>query len=250
MVYNLYFSPTGGTKRVADSLAFAMADEVVNIDLFKKDHTEYMFTPDDVCVLSVPAFGGRVPQAAINTIGHIHTIGAKAILIAVFGNRAIDDTLAELYDTAVSAGFKVIAGVEAVAEHSLVRQYGANRPNKQDKTELMSFAERITQKLQSGDTTSPILPGNRPYKTFQPSAMTPFVEDSCINCKRCAHECPVNAIPTENVKTVDAEECFSCMHCVAVCPVGARKNAPSVTAALAERLRERCAEVKPNKLYL
>jgi len=250
MVYNLYFSPTGGTKRVADSLAFAMADEVVNIDLFKKGHTEYMFTPDDVCVLSVPAFGGRVPQAAIDAVNRIRANGAKAVLVAVFGNRAIDDTLAELHDTAVSIGFAVIAGVEAVAEHSLVRQYGAGRPHEDDKAELMGFAKRIIEKFQRGDTTSPVLPGNRPYKTFQPSAMTPFVEDGCINCKRCARECPVDAIPTENVKTVDAGKCFSCMHCVAVCPVGARKNAPTVTAALAERLRERCAEAKPNKLYL
>ena len=250
MVYNLYFSPTGGTKRVAEILSFAMANEVTHVDLMKKNVSMPTFTDEDVCVFSVPAFGGRVPQAAIDRIRTIHANGAKAVLVAVFGNRAIDDTLAELYDVASSVGFEVIAAVEAVAEHSLVRKYGAGRPNEQDRAELQNFAKRIVEKLQNGNGTSPIIPGNRPYKEFHPSAMSLVVEDTCLDCKRCARECPVDAIPQENVKTVDATLCFSCMHCVAVCPVSARHNAPTVTAALEERLRERCAEVKPNTLYI
>ena len=250
MVYNLYFSPTGGTKRVAEILSCAMADDVVHVDLLKKNAVMPDFTAEDVCILSVPAFGGRVPQAATEKIHTIRANGAKAVLVAVFGNRAIDDTLAELQDVAVSVGFEVITAVEAVAEHSLVRKYGAGRPNEQDQAELQDFARRIAAKLQNGDSTTPVIPGNRPYKEFHPSAMTLVVEDTCVNCKRCARECPVEAIPTENVKTVDADQCFSCMHCVAVCPVNARHNAPTVTAALEERLRDRCAETKPNKLYI
>ncbi len=250
MVYNVYFSPTGGTKRVGEMITAAMTDEVVNIDLLKKDRTTCTLTAEDVCVLSAPAFGGRVPKAAIDSLQAIRANGAKAVLVAVFGNRAIDDTLAELQDVAASVGFDVIAAVEAVAEHSLVRKYGAGRPNEQDRAELACFAKCIAEKLQNGDNTPPTIPGNRPYKEFHPSAMTLVVEDTCINCKRCARECPVDAIPMENVKTVDSDKCFSCMHCVAVCPVNARHNAPTVTAALEERLRDRCAEVKPNKLYI
>ncbi len=250
MVYNLYFSPTGGTKRVAEILSHAVADDVISVDLLKKTASMPAFTAEDVCILSVPAFGGRVPQAAINSINTAHANGAKAVLVAAFGNRAIDDTLVELYDVAASVGFEVIAAVEAVAEHSLVRQYGAGRPNEQDQEELACFAKRIVQKLQSDDNTAPVIPGGRPYKEFHPSAMTLVVDDTCINCTRCARECPVDAIPTENVKTVDADKCFSCMHCVAVCPMNARKNSPTVTAALKERLRERCADTKPNTLYI
>ncbi len=250
MVYNVYFSPTGGTKRVAEILSHAMADDVTHVDLLKKNASIPAFTAEDVCILAVPAFGGRVPQAAIDSIHAVHANGAKAVLVAVFGNRAIDDTLVELHDVAVSVGFEVIAAIEAVAEHSLVRKYGTGRPNEQDQEELAGFAERILQKLQSGDSTAPVIPGGRPYKEFHPSAMTLVVEDTCINCKRCARGCPVDAIPTENVKTVDADKCFSCMHCVAVCPVNARKNSPTVTATLEERLHERCADTKPNTLYI
>ena len=82
MVYNLYFSPTGGTKRVADILSCAMADDVVHVDLLKKNAVMPDFTAGDVCILSVPAFGGRVPQAAIEKIHAIRANSAKAVLVA------------------------------------------------------------------------------------------------------------------------------------------------------------------------
>ncbi len=249
-VYNIYFSPTGGTKRVSDVLAGAISESFQNIDLFKKGEFGQCFEEDDICIISVPAFGGRVPECAISGIRSFKAKGARAVLVAVFGNRAIDDTLIELYDTAILAGFQVIAGIEAVAEHSLVRKFGRGRPDEADKAELSAFAERICEKLKGGEMTSPTVPGGRPYKDFKALAMSPFVDGTCIDCKKCAAECPVDAIPMENVKTVDGERCFSCMHCVSVCPVGARLNSPDITKALEERLRERCAEARPNKLYI
>lgn len=249
-VYNIYFSPTGGTKKVSEIISSAIAEHFEDIDLMKKAELDKSFGKDDICIISVPAFGGRVPEIACEKLKSFKADGTRAVLVAVFGNRAIDDTLVELYDLTDSVGFKVIAGIEAVAEHSLVRIYGNGRPNDGDKSELNSFAKRICQKLESGDMTFPELPGNRPYKEFRPSAMSPVVDDTCINCKKCALECPVNAIPMDNVKTVDKDRCFSCMHCVSACPVKARHNSTEVTKALEERLRERCDGTKPNKLYI
>lgn len=250
MVYNIYYSPTGGTKKVADILANAMSDNVQNIDLLKRNKFGNSFNKEDICILSVPAFGGRVPVDNIEKVKTFTANGAVAILVSVFGNRAIDDTLIEFYDTAVSVGFKVVACIEAVAEHSLVRKFGSGRPNADDTAELKSFAKIISEKINNGDHSVPEIPGNRPYKEFKPSAMSLVVDTTCNNCKKCARECPVGAIPMENVKTVDADKCFSCMHCVRVCLKSARRNSPIVINALEERLRERCTEVKPNKLYI
>ena len=249
MTYNIYYSPTGGTKKVSDILSRSISEGFERIDLIKKDRCRLCFEKDDICVISVPAFGGRVPQDACEKIKTIEADGARAVLVAVFGNRAIDDTLIELYDLAISVGFTVVAGIEAVAEHSLVRMYGSGRPNADDEAELESFAKQILKKLE-GEGTAPEIPGNRPYKEFKASSMSLVVDDSCINCKKCAAECPVDAIPKDNVRTVDADRCFSCMHCLSICPAKARHNSPDVTKGLEERLRERCAEVKPNKLYI
>lgn len=254
MIYNIYFSPTGGTRAVADTLAKSVAcntgAENVSVDLIKKGEFGQSFSPEDVCLLSAPAYGGRVPANAVNKIKTFVGNGAKAVVVAVFGNRAIDDTLIELYDLAQSVGFNVVAGVEAVAEHSLARVYGANRPCQQDKNELDNFGKNIAEKIKNNLSNCLEIPGNRPYKDAKASPMSPVVEANCLNCKKCAVECPVNAISTDDVTVIDTEKCFSCMHCVAVCPVKARHNSAELTAAFEERLRERCDGVKPNKLYI
>ena len=96
--YNIYFSPTGGTKKVADILVNHLSEEYQEIDLCKNMES-LVLNQDDVCMVSVPSYGGRVPAIAIRRLQNISANGAKAILNCVYGNREWDDTLTELQDT-------------------------------------------------------------------------------------------------------------------------------------------------------
>lgn len=61
MNYNIYFSPTGGTKKVT-SLVSEQFSAVKDIDLsLIEDFSQYEFNQDDFCIIGVPSFGGRVP---------------------------------------------------------------------------------------------------------------------------------------------------------------------------------------------
>lgn len=44
------------------------------------------------------------------------------------------------------------------------------------------------------------------------------VEDSCIDCAKCAMACPAKIL-VDQVKRVHSDECTSCMQCVDACPV-------------------------------
>ncbi len=68
--------------------------------------------------------------------------------MCVYGNRAYDDTLKELNDIAVSCGFKVVAAVAAVAEHSICHQYATGRPDGDDAEKLRDFARQIAIKME------------------------------------------------------------------------------------------------------
>ena len=63
---------------------------------------------------------------------------ARAVLMCVYRNRAYEDTLLELADTAEKAGFHVIAAVAAIAEHSVIREIAAGRPDAADRARLIS----------------------------------------------------------------------------------------------------------------
>ena len=89
-IYSILFSPTGGTKKVAVCLAEGFGLEVREIDLTNPaaNFSSFSFTADDICVVAVPSFGGRVPVPAISRLANMSGNGAKAVLAAVYGNRA------------------------------------------------------------------------------------------------------------------------------------------------------------------
>lgn len=129
--YNIHFSPTGGTRKVANLLTSKLTQEACEIDL--TDPTLPFETisldKEDIALLAVPSYSGRVPAPALQRIAALKGNGAKAILVCVYGNRAFEDTLIELLDTTKKAGFKTIAAVAAIAEHSIAHRYAAGRPD-------------------------------------------------------------------------------------------------------------------------
>ena len=251
-LYDIVFSPTGGTKKVADCLTDTLKGAVTTIDLTdsKQDFRAVSLTKEDVAVISLPSYGGRVPAVAVERLGMVHGNGARAVLVCVYGNRAYEDTLVELEDAAKQAGFQVIAAVAAVAEHSIVRQFAAGRPDTQDAEQLSNFAKQIQHKLSTADTSEPAIPGNRPYKKAGKAGMMPKPTKECTNCGICAEECPVQAIDRENSKKVDDKACISCMRCITVCPQGARKVNPVMLSAASMMLKKVCSERKECELYL
>lgn len=251
-MYELCFSPTGGTQKAADILTAALADEVVRVDLTdsKTNFGTITLTQEDVAVIAVPSYGGRVPATAVERLAAIQGNGTRAVLVCVYGNRAYEDTLAELQDTAKQAGFRVIGAVAAVAEHSIARQFAAGRPDEQDARQLSEFAKQIHAKLSAGDSTEPPIPGNRPYKKAGGAGMVPKPTKECTQCGACAHACPVQAIHPDNPKEVDEKACISCMRCVSVCPNSARKVNPAMLAAVGLMLKKACSARKDCELFL
>ncbi len=121
-IFHIYFSPTGGTKKAGEYLTQSWRKDVEEINLsdYGKDFSQIKFCEEDVCYVSVPSFGGRVPTVATERITQMKGYGAKAVAVCVYGNRAYEDTLLELTDTLTARGFSCVAGTAAIAEHSIM----------------------------------------------------------------------------------------------------------------------------------
>lgn len=251
-VYEMVFSPTGGTQKVVDALCGGIPAERLRVDLLDRTlaFEDIALEGDGVAVIAVPSYGGRVPEVAVDRLSRIQARGTRAVLVCVYGNRAYEDTLVELEDAARQAGFTVVAAVAAVAEHSIVRQYAAGRPDQLDQAQLREFARQIWEKLSSGETSLPQLPGNRPYKDRGAGGMVPQTGPDCVQCGRCAQVCPVGAIHPADPRQVDTGKCISCMRCVKLCPKGVRGVAPQMLAAVGEKLKPVCSDRKENQLFL
>lgn len=64
--YEIFFSPTGGTKRVADCVAAALSEAPVTVDLTVRAPASLCLTEEDLAILAVPSYGGRVPALSGN----------------------------------------------------------------------------------------------------------------------------------------------------------------------------------------
>ncbi len=256
-VYAMYFSPTGGTKKVMDILTESLdVSGEIDLSLPEVDYSAYSFEDGDVCLVGVPSFGGRVPETALVHIRAMHVGRAAAIPVIVYGNRAYDDTMLELKNELVSCGFKVPAAVAAVAEHSIMHQFGAGRPDYEDQQELRAYSIKIKAlitRIQAGDPeafNTIDVPGNEPYREYNGVPFKPKAGKDCTHCGLCAAKCPVQAIPAQQPESVDEKLCISCMRCVAICPAHARSLNKLVLTAASAKMKKACSTRKANELFI
>ena len=236
--YQILFSPTGGTERVATAITQNWP-EVQTIDLSSTstDFASFFIESDSLVLVAMPSFGDVAPQLAIDRFAQIN------------GNRAYESTLVQMEDTANAAGFQVIAAISAVAEHSIIHEYAAGRPNAEDCKQLSAFGTKIFEKALSGSLAVPAIPGKRPYKKSS-SGFVPSTDSHCTNCGLCAEKCPAQAISKDNGKVTDKSKCISCMRCVSICPVHARSLNKVTVSVVASAIKKACSVQKSNELFL
>ena len=249
-IKSIFFSPTGGTQKVVDFLAQELGGAAQTIDLSIHHVDDLIMDAETVCIVGVPSFGGRVPAIALARLREIKANGARAILVVCYGNRDYDDTLLELQETALACGFKPIAALAAVTEHSMLPAFGAGRPDAADYETLRADAARIKHAL-SGDAPAAIaVKGNSPYRDYHGVPLKPIADKSCNACGLCAKSCPVGAIPISEPADTDKDKCITCMRCVKICPQHARKLNSVLLFAVSQKLKKACAERKEYELFL
>ena len=243
-VWGVYFSATGTTKKVVTTLAKKAAKELgaeykeFAFDAPATRKAEKEFTADDLVVLGVPVYAGRVPNLIMPYIRDlVKGNGALAVPVVLYGNRNFDDGLMELRNLMRDNGFHPIGAAAIVGEHSFSKILGAGRPDADDMALVDNLANGVIEKVKTlteapaeavaVEGCDPI----RPYYTPRDRHGEPIKDflkakpvtdtDKCINCGLCARVCPMGSINPENVSEV-LGKCIKCCACVKRCPTGAK----------------------------
>lgn len=239
-IHTLYFSATNTTKKVVTGIGAELAANTgsgigLSIDFTKPDvrSAAPTFSAEDIVVVGVPVYAGRVPNVLVNYLKSINGNGALAAAVVVYGNRNYDDALVELQDILEETGFTVIAAGAFIGEHSFSAVLAKNRPDEQDMAIVKYFAKQIGEKIRGQHRTKAVVvKGSRPYsKHYIPKnekgapadirKVTPKTNSNCTDCKRCATLCPMGSIVYEEVATLRGI-CIKCGACIKKCPVQAK----------------------------
>lgn len=226
MTRAIYFSASGSTEEIVRDIAGRFEDKTtfLNITSPLPDSLE-MGNPEDLVVIGVPVFAGRVPAPAVENLRKLQGRGQNTLLICVYGNRAVDDALLELYEIVEEQGLQPIAAASIVARHSIFPKVAAQRPDSLDFKLMERLTQLIEQRLKGErrlDKKS--LPGKHPFVVPSKVPLYPRTDRKrCIACGKCADECPAGAIPADNPIFTDKEKCITCTRCIAVCTEKARK---------------------------
>ena len=245
-----FFSPTGGTRQVAQHLAERLGAllhaevEYHSYTLPREREALPVFDADDIVLWATPVYAGRIPnktldyvRSAITHSSHqaLKPSGIKSIALVTFGNRAYDNALAELVGLMEEGGMKPVGAAAMVTRHSFSDTLGAGRPNEEDLAALDRFAEQLAAKLSIFNSQSSILkvPGEaHPEKYYTPlktnNAPAGFLKAKpscnsalCTRCGECLDVCPMGSIGEKDGMPTFDGICIKCQACRRRCPTGA-----------------------------
>ena len=241
-IWTLYFSPTGSTKNIIDTIGGVVSgmmetEEPIVVD-FTQPHMrekKLTFAEDDIVFVGVPTYAGRVPNKimpfiAENLIGN----GAYAVPVVTYGNRSFDDSLAELADLLEGNGFRLLGGGAFPCQHAFAEKLATGRPDMMDVLQALQLGESVANNLASGNILkAENFPGNHPAGPYyvpkgidgEPAkflkAKPATDHEKCISCGICAKACPMGSIdPDAGFEA--AGICIKCQACIKKCPTGAK----------------------------
>lgn len=222
-----YFSPTEGTKKAVETLAGFLTQNPVYLDLTRRKFRKQKkyFTEQELLIAAAPVYGGQLPRVEEGLFSNLKGNHTPCIVMAAYGNRHYDDTLAQMKEILTKQGFICIGAIAPVIPHIFSEKLGNGRPDEADMETFRKFAVVMKGRIEKAERngfTEIELPGNPvpEAKSIKPVTKL-FEKEKCTNCQACVQKCPVNAISKDTLE-IEQDKCLNCQRCTKVCKAGAR----------------------------
>ena len=238
-----YFSGTGSTWYVANSLAKALNDRGANADAVtiesKSMDVKELIAQSDKIVIGFPIYCSAAPRNMLQFINDLPPVDKKPI--SVFTTVALysGDGTIHYKKVLEEKGYTFETGMEFVMHSNsdipgmggIFKTGDAEKIAKRNqRADIKSgkMADFIIQSMHKKEGGGPLgrLTGVIQRK-FYDTAINMIndklmvAHDKCIKCMRCVKMCPTENIKFEDGKIVIGSSCMACVRCYHFCPTGA-----------------------------
>lgn len=236
----VYFSPTTSTRQLTLAVGKGVAS-VFGTQLHFKNwgrprmrEQDAVFDRETLAVVGMPTYAGRLPNLIAPSISdHLKGNKTPAIAVVTYGNRAYENSLAELVSRLSKNGFIVVAAAAIPCAHAFAN-IGEGRPTQKDIVDAAVFGQKtalnLAQVEYENQLTPVAVPGDpdAPYYTPLKEDGTPahFLkakpevdEARCTGCGVCVRFCPMGsfAVNPLNGKAEIHGVCIKCQACLRGC---------------------------------
>ncbi|OJU11094.1 MAG: hypothetical protein BGN88_14495 [Clostridiales bacterium 43-6] len=261
----VYFSGTGGTKRVAEALAKALIQKQIQTEVYELIYEQFPQNGDeDLLIVLYAVHALNAPEPVYQWIRGMERVdGISAAVISVSGGGEVMPNTA--CRTAVirklkAKGYCVNYETMLVMPSNFLIQADHNTALRLLQV-LPERAERIADDLISGKAvrTSPnIIDRVLSFLGEGEKLVTGLfgrgikADGGCNGCGLCERNCPTKNISLENKKPVFSKRCVMCLRCIYNCPknalhAGAGKSIVFKTGYSLDRLEREAENTKPTK---
>ena len=229
----LYFSGTGNSKYVAQRIADALGDEIVNLnDRIKASDTSSVETGERLIVVT-PTYAWRIPRVVRDWLLKTELHGAKQVWFVMTCGSEIGN--ADKYNRELCAekGLSCMGTAQIVMPENYIAMF--NAPQVEEARQIVARAEPDIDNAIAAVRENRAFPPSRRklYDRFMSGPVNPIfyscfvkanaftVGNACTDCGQCVRRCPTNNITLQNGKPVWGQDCTHCMACICGCPVSA-----------------------------
>ena len=229
----LCFSGTGNSRYIAERIAEALQDEIVDLNAKIKAADYAPIQAGGDIVLVTPTYAWRIPQIVSVWLTKTELLSAKRIWFVMDCGSEIGNAAKFNRVLAEEKRLQYKGTAQIVMPENYIAMFSA--PQADEARKIVAKAEpSIERAIAAIQSNQPFAPTrNNLYDRFMSGPVNPifykfFVKanaftasSACIGCGQCVKSCPMNNVAIKDGKPFWGRNCTHCMACICYCPVSA-----------------------------
>ena len=225
----LYFSGTGNSRYIANTLGTILNDEVVSINQYLKTKSSGNFHSGTPYIFVTPTYMSRMPMKVEEFVKASSFEGNKNAYYIFSAGEFVGN--AYKYCQKLCAQKKLLyRGTTSIAMpanyvlmYDVLPKEKAKEAARKADADIPRIAEQIKNVQQIHP--NPQMSGHKSFSMIAPlfdslmvSAKGFHADSTCTGCGTCEKLCPLNNIRISDKSPVWGTECMHCMACISACP--------------------------------